>query len=116
MIYQEERIVCLIDGDGNIFSANYLSRGIHGGNEAAEIITQVIQQKFPPDLKRPYRLHVWIFLNKKGLRTTLESCGLKTAAFNLGDFIRGFNQSSRHFMMVDVGGAKEAADHKICGM
>ncbi|KAI0091838.1 hypothetical protein BDY19DRAFT_563372 [Irpex rosettiformis] len=114
----EKRIVCLVDGDGNIFSPQYLSRGMQGGNEAAETITQVIQEYFPPDVSRPYRLHVWVFLNKRGLRTTLEGCGTtrNTSAFNLGDFMRGFNQSSRHFMMVDVGAAKEAADHKICAL
>ena len=41
--------------------------------------------------------------------------GLLSAKSKFEEFTLGFNQAAERFMMVDVGGAKEAADAKIKG-
>lgn len=45
----------------------------------------------------------------------LGRAGLLDATANLEDFVMGFNQAAERFVMVDVGGAKEAAHAKIKG-
>ncbi len=111
------RISCLIDGDGNIFSTHYLVKGIQGGYEAAEALTQLVHRYFPsgPGQKK-HTLQVWVFLNQQGLRKTLAECGNMAAALNFDNFVRGFNQASRLFNIVDVGAVKEGADRKMTGV
>jgi len=63
----------------------------------------------------PYQLCVYIFLNKRGLCDAYSRFGFPQAKAKFEDFMIGFNQATERFMMVDVGGAKEAADAKIKG-
>ena len=46
---------------------------------------------------------------------TFGRVGLLTAKTKFEEFTLGFNQAAERFMIVDVGGAKEAADAKIKG-
>lgn len=63
----------------------------------------------------PYQLWVYIFFNKRGLGEALGRSGHVTSRLKLDDFVVGFNQAAERYLMVDVGGAKEAADAKIKG-
>ena len=54
-------------------------------------------------------------MNKRGLMDTFGRVGLLSAKTKFEEFTLGFNQAAERFMMVDVGGAKEAADAKIKG-
>lgn len=62
-----------------------------------------------------YQLWVYVFFNKRGLMDTFGRVGNVLAKMRFDDFIMGFNQAAERFLMVDVGGAKEAADAKIKG-
>lgn len=64
---------------------------------------------------KQYQLWVYVFLNKRGLMDTFGREGMGSLKSKFEDFIWGFNQASERFLMVDVGGAKEAADSKIKG-
>ena len=63
------------------------------------------------------KFHLWVYLfyNKRGLLETFGRVGLSAAKLKFDDFIIGFNQAAERFLMVDVGGSKEAADAKIKG-
>ncbi|CAL1701466.1 unnamed protein product [Somion occarium] len=106
----DRRVICLIDGDGAIFSLVQVAKGQAGGQTAAAKLTESIRQYLPSD---HYQLSVWVFLNKGGLLETLRKCGKEDARRNLEDFIKGFNQAADRFLMVDVGSGKEAVDAKI---
>ena len=108
------RIVCLIDGDGYIFHRKYLTRGADGGVDAAKHLTRLVQGQLFFQLEKPYKLHVLVFLNRRGLSRALHHSQIcETTVFE--EFIQGFNQSSHHFAIIDVGPMKEAADVKIRG-
>ncbi|KAH7887873.1 hypothetical protein F5I97DRAFT_1863705 [Phlebopus sp. FC_14] len=109
----EKRVVCLLDGDGSIFSADLMNRGQEGGLEAARMLTEKIHQhlSFEHGYEQ-YQLWVYLFYNKRGLLETLNRVGLATVK-QFEEFTMGFNQAAERFAMVDVGGSKEAADAKI---
>lgn len=89
-------------------------RGADGGVDAAKHLTRLVQGQLFFQLEKPYKLHVLVFLNRRGLSGVLhhsQICG--TTVFE--EFIHGFNQSSHHFAIIDVGPMKEAADAKIRG-
>lgn len=62
-----------------------------------------------------FQLWVYVFYNKRGLADTFGKAGLLTVKRNFDEFVLGFNQATERFLMVDVGGAKEAADAKVKG-
>lgn len=105
-------ILCLIDGDGNIFSSDLLRQGKAGGRLAATQLTRGITEYEPST-----RGQVWltVYCNKTGLLDVLRRHN-KCTAKEFDDFVLGFNQASPLFSIVDVGGMKEAADAKIRGM
>ncbi|KIP12640.1 hypothetical protein PHLGIDRAFT_131517 [Phlebiopsis gigantea 11061_1 CR5-6] len=109
----ESRVVCLIDGDGCLFSFEQLARGYYGGAHIAKRLTEGLQQFFAAE---QCLFHVWVFLNTRGVSCALHDHGYPEAAANLSNFIHGFNQASHRFMIVDVGPGKEAADVKIRGI
>ena len=45
----------------------------------------------------------------------LERAGYGAEKLNFDEFVGGFNQAGKRFIMVDVGARKEAADSKIRG-
>ncbi|KAF9222090.1 hypothetical protein BS17DRAFT_235498 [Gyrodon lividus] len=110
----EKRVICLLDGDGTIFSADLMNQGQEGGLEAARMLTEKIRQYLSCDhAYEQFQLWVYLFYNKRGLLETFGRVGLSAAKQKFEDFIIGFNQAAERFVMVDVGGSKEAADAKI---
>ncbi|KAI0662803.1 hypothetical protein C8Q70DRAFT_908776 [Cubamyces menziesii] len=111
-------ILCLIDGDGNIFSADLIKQGQAGGRQAAMLLTKGLTDYIasidPTEASVPGRGQVWltIYCNKSGLVETLTGNAVCTAE-EFEAFVLGFNQSSPLFSIVDVGNGKEAADSKI---
>ncbi|TFK89773.1 hypothetical protein K466DRAFT_574615 [Polyporus arcularius HHB13444] len=111
-------IVCLIDGDGNIFSSDLIKLGQYGGRQAAMLLTKGLTDYLssvdPTEASAPGRGQLWltIYCNKSGLVDTLTSNSICTAE-EFEAFVLGFNQASPLFSIVDVGNGKEAADSKI---
>lgn len=113
---QGHRIIALLDGDGAIFNSQIISQGQSGGRYAAQKLSEAIIQHLTSTIgTNHYQLWVYIFLNKRGLLDTFGRVGLLAAKVKFEEFILGFNQAAERFIMVDVGGAKEAADAKIKG-
>ncbi|KAJ7065410.1 hypothetical protein C8F01DRAFT_1125531 [Mycena amicta] len=108
------RIVMLIDGDGAIFSAQLISQGQKGGHAAAQRLSDETKQALVEHYgARAYHLWVYVFLNKQGLLNTFRRSGLFALNNKLDEFVAGFNQATERFLMIDVGGMKEAADVKL---
>jgi hypothetical protein len=105
----------LIDGDGAIFDLDLIAQGQEGGHKAASILSEGIMKRLP-NQNGHQQLWVYVFLNKRGLSDTFHRLSEHQAKLKLDDFMIGFNQSTERFIMVDVGGAKEAADAKIKGL
>ncbi|KAH9946643.1 hypothetical protein B0H21DRAFT_778993 [Amylocystis lapponica] len=111
-------ILCLIDGDGNIFSQDLITLGQVGGRQAAMLLTKGLTDHLasidPSDAATPGRGQVWltIYCNKSGLLETLLGNNVCTTE-QFDAFVIGFNQASPLFAIVDVGSGKEAADSKI---
>lgn len=79
-------------------------------------MTESVRHRLAPDLgHQKFHLWVYLFYNKRGLLETFARVGLSAARQKFDDFIIGFNQAAERFLMVDVGGSKEAADAKIKG-
>nr|GAT51386.1 predicted protein [Mycena chlorophos] len=110
------RVVMLIDGDGAIFSTQLIAQGHKGGHAAAlrlaDFTTQTLIENYG---QRAYQLWVYVFFNKQGLLTTFRRSGLASVTGKFDEFVIGFNEATERFLMVDVGGAKEAADAKLKG-
>ncbi|OBZ79299.1 hypothetical protein A0H81_00772 [Grifola frondosa] len=110
-------ILCLIDGDGNIFSSDLITMG-QAGRQAAMLLTKGLTDHLasidPADVSTPSRGQVWltIYCNKSGLLDTLINNEICTAE-EFEAFVLGFNQASPLFSIVDAGSGKEAADSKI---
>uniref|UniRef100_A0A4Q2D3G1 DUF7923 domain-containing protein n=1 Tax=Candolleomyces aberdarensis TaxID=2316362 RepID=A0A4Q2D3G1_9AGAR len=105
------RLVVLIDGDGAIFNLDLIAQGQAGGHRAALMLSEGIMRHLPN--RNTHQLWVYVFLNKRGLSDAFSRFSGQQARLKLDDFMIGFNQSTERFIMVDVGGAKEAADAKI---
>jgi hypothetical protein len=105
-----------LDGDGAIFNPQLISQGLSGGHSAAQRLSDAITHHLTLTVgTNHYQLWVYIFLNKRGLMDTFGRVGLLSAKTKFEEFILGFNQAAERFLLVDVGGAKEAADAKIKG-
>ncbi|KZV99633.1 hypothetical protein EXIGLDRAFT_724636 [Exidia glandulosa HHB12029] len=106
-------IVCLIDGDGTVFSQKYLVSGQYGGRQAAQTLHRNLLESIDAE---PARTHAvvcaTVFCNRRGLRDTLLRAGICSAQ-QFSDFWVGFTQAVNMFQMVDVGPGKEAADAKL---
>lgn len=108
-------LLCLIDGDGNIFSQDLLASGHTGGRQAAMLLTKgLTDYMVDVDAGSSGRGQVWltVYCNKTGLMDTLVNNGICSAS-EFEAFVLGFNSASPLFSIVDVGGGKEAADAKI---
>lgn len=110
-------ILCVVDGDGNIFTESLLSLGQEGGRIAAQLLTKGIAEYLINENVQPRgRFSFWVtlYFNRRGLQETLASHGICTA-HEFESFLLGFSQASPRFMLVDVGYGKDAADVKIKG-
>jgi hypothetical protein len=110
--YMSTQIVCLIDGDGFIFTPELLCQGQQGGRIAARTLAESIRAHLHSEIEQ-LDLWVYIFCNKRGLVEALARAGHPDAKTHFDDFVIGFNQAGERFLMVDVGSGKEAADAKI---
>lgn len=116
-------VLCLIDGDGNIFSPDLILQGKQGGHHAAHLLTKgimdyLLEKDMNSDATSSImgRAQLWVavYLNKSGLQDTLTARQICTPE-QFETFIIGFNQASPLFSIFDVGYGKEAADTKIKG-
>ncbi|GBE77914.1 hypothetical protein SCP_0107960 [Sparassis crispa] len=110
-------VLCLIDGDGNIFSPELITLGQAGGRQAAMLLTKGLTDYLSNTESAEAasgRGQIWltIYCNKSGLVETLTNHSLCSAE-QFEAFVAGFNQASPLFSIVDVGNGKEAADAKI---
>ncbi|KAH7916318.1 hypothetical protein BJ138DRAFT_1132080 [Hygrophoropsis aurantiaca] len=106
----EPRVTCLIDGDGTIFSPDLIILGQEGGFAAAGKLREEVEATFTNE---SFQFWVYLFYNKRGLLDTFSRAGLVLAKQKFEEFMMGFNQAAKRFVMVDVGGSKEAADAKL---
>jgi hypothetical protein len=114
---QGSRVICLIDGDGSIFSNELIADGQAGGHLAAKRLSDATAHYLSSNCAiNQFQLWVYVFFNKRGLLETFGRAGLPLPKAKLDDFVLGFNQAAERFLMVDVGSGKEAADAKIKGM
>ena len=111
-------MLCLIDGDGNIFSPELVSTGHTGGGQAAHLlnrgITQHLKTLTGTSTKNP-QIWVTIYCNLTGLRDTFINYHHCTVE-QYNAFIDGFNMAAPLFSIVDAGSSKEAADTKLKGL
>ncbi|KAI0043196.1 hypothetical protein FA95DRAFT_1546637 [Auriscalpium vulgare] len=108
-------LICLIDGDGTIFSEELWRLGTNGGRQAALMLTKgITDHAASADKGVASRCQTWlsIFCNKSGLMDVLLRNSICSIA-QFEDFLQGFSQASPLFSVVDVGNGKEAADAKI---
>lgn len=105
-------MTCVIDGDGTIFLPRLLSQGRSGATEAAKTLSDAVRGLVDG---REVDISVYVFYNRKGLTDAMSASGLSEACDGFDDFVVGFNQSCRRFLMVDVGSGKEEADAKLRG-
>jgi hypothetical protein len=111
-------VMCLVDGDGNIFSPELVSTGHTGGAQAALLLNRGIMENLKalegPSTKSP-QIWLTIYCNLNGLRDTFinhHHCSME----QYNAFVEGFNKASPLFSIVDVGSSKEAADTKLKGL
>lgn len=102
--------LCLVDGDGCVFSRQYLVDGEKGGKEAASDLKQALVKQFGGSGS----YCTMLYMNMCGLRDYLVASNVCTAA-DFEGFVTGFNRSTELFSIVDCGRGKEAADAKIRG-
>jgi hypothetical protein len=115
---QDPLILCVIDGDGNIFTQSLLAQGQHGGRQAAQHLTKGIAEYLSnEDVHIFGRLSFWVsvYFNKAGLMDTLSAHNICTRE-QFEAFLVGFSQASPRFLLIDAGHGKEAADAKIRGV
>jgi len=108
-------VMCLVDGDGNIFSPELVSAGHTGGAQAAHHLNRGIVEHLKTLTGTPTKNpQIWltIYCNLSGLRDTFLNFHHCTVE-QYDAFIEGFNMAAPLFSIVDVGPSKEAADTKL---
>ena len=103
----------MIDGDGAVFDLDLIAKGIPGGRDAGLQLEKGVTEYL--HTQEGHQLWAYVFLDKHGVTKALRYSPKPEAAGTLSDFMVGFSQASQRFMVVDVGGEKEAADAKITG-
>jgi hypothetical protein len=99
----------------SIFAHDLIMDGFKGGERAARKLGDALRK----DAVHHSRVHrrvqpqvrVYSYLNRKGLDTHVHD---KTLV-KWQQFVIGFNTAGHGFYIVDVGGAKEAADNRVRG-
>ncbi|KZT65986.1 hypothetical protein DAEQUDRAFT_758990 [Daedalea quercina L-15889] len=108
-------ILCVIDGDTNVFSPALLKQGMQGGRQAAQDLTKGIAEFLSQEEVQIFgRLSFWvtIYFNKRGLVNMLRDEGI-CGPDQLEAFMTGLSQASPRFLLVDVGPGKDGSDVKI---
>ncbi|KAH9938530.1 uncharacterized protein B0H18DRAFT_1134244 [Fomitopsis serialis] len=114
-LLKDPLILCVIDGDMNIFSPMLLAQGLQGGRQAAQELTKSIAEFLSQEEVQVFgRLSFWvtIYFNKRGLVNMLRDEGI-CGPEQLEAFMSGLSQASPRFLLVDVGPGKDGSDVKI---
>ena len=114
---QSPLILCVINGDENVFPKSLLIQGQTGGRQAAQSLTKAIAEYLAnEDLQVLGRLSFWItiYYSKRSLLDLLLDNDLCTAE-QFEAFLSGFSETSPRFTMVDVGFSKGATVAKVMG-
>ncbi|KAF2024785.1 hypothetical protein EK21DRAFT_77906 [Setomelanomma holmii] len=109
-------VVILIDGDGMIFTDEYLRRGEAGGRHAASQLYSAVSEyvdERTTDVPLNVRIVCRIYANARGLTEVLLRKGIIDDKSVFEDFTRGFTRGKSMFDFVDVGSGKDRADEKI---
>lgn len=96
-------VVMLIDGNKMLFTDEYIRGGQQGGQAAALILREVMNDwapRFVVSLGKEFQLSVKIYANFQDLATRLVKAGIINSPFMFEDFARGF---SAIYDLVDVG-------------
>ncbi|KAF6761355.1 hypothetical protein DFP72DRAFT_38500 [Ephemerocybe angulata] len=104
-------VYVLIDGDGCIPTPQYFNEGngYDGGRKVAEVIVTTILEYYEGVLD--YRLSIYLFFNREGLRRALRASGEYIVA-NFDRFWEGF-QAPGLIFVVDTGETSQSADEKL---
>ncbi|GBE79330.1 hypothetical protein SCP_0205280 [Sparassis crispa] len=108
-------ILCVLDGNANIFSQSLLAQGQQGGRQAAQELTKKIAEYLSQEEVQVFgRLSFWvtIYFNKRRLLNLVLGEALCTAD-QLEGFLSGLSQASPRFLLVDIGQGKDDVDVKI---
>ncbi|KXL46403.1 hypothetical protein M433DRAFT_88094 [Acidomyces richmondensis BFW] len=109
--------LCVLDGDGAVFSDYLYSTVKDGGAEAAHLLHTELKNQlktiYPDCNVSDWSIVVQVILNLHGLGTKLASCNMIVNPAELVSFGRAFGQAHPLFSFIDVGTGKERADHKI---
>ncbi|KAF2190134.1 hypothetical protein K469DRAFT_657856 [Zopfia rhizophila CBS 207.26] len=115
-IERDPFVMILIDGDGMIFSDDFIKEGEIGGRKAAATlqtaILDYVQREVdtvPTDVKVVCR----VYANIKGLAEVLVRAGIVEEIGLVEEFTRGFTRGKTLFDFVDVGPGKDRADDKL---
>ena len=114
---QSPLILCIINGDENVFPKSLLLQGQTGGRQAAQSLTKTIADYLAnEDLQVLGRLSFWItvYYDKRSLLELLLDNDV-CAAEQFEAFLSGFSETSPRFTMVDVGFSKGATAAKVIG-
>ncbi|PVF95524.1 hypothetical protein CPB86DRAFT_572919 [Serendipita vermifera] len=107
--------ICLLDGDGCIFTEDLLRQGCEGGREAARRLLAGLTENLHATCKRlppNPQIVVMVFSSRTGLEWALTRNGTCTAK-EFTDFLDGFVSAHPLISVIDVGSGKEAADTKL---
>ncbi|KAK0626776.1 hypothetical protein B0T14DRAFT_534862 [Immersiella caudata] len=105
-------VLVLIDGDGLLFSENYIRQGVEGGKRAAYALRSAILQQCGEHASG-IEVIAKVYANLAGLAKAMRRDGSLDNEMDLKDFSLGFSQGKATFDFVDVGHGKERADNKI---
>ncbi|KZT12842.1 uncharacterized protein LAESUDRAFT_808368 [Laetiporus sulphureus 93-53] len=111
---QNPLVLCVIDGDANVFNPSLIAEGHKGGRLAAQELTKGIAEFLAQEEVQVFgRLSFWVtvYLHKRGLLSMLQSENI-CSADQFEAFITGLSQASPRFSIVDVGPG-DGADVKI---
>ncbi|KAJ6099177.1 hypothetical protein N7467_000712 [Penicillium canescens] len=112
---REPFVVLLLDGEGIIFKDEFLQLGEQGGRNAAKQLWTSLQGYVTANLSTitEPKIMTKIYLDVKGFTEACSRGGITLEASAIGEFIRGFNESTSFFEIVDVGTGKNKAHDKI---
>ena len=110
-------MICLIDGNGAVFSPILMNQGHKGGVGAATTLSKAIADFLATSHGlNKIQLSIYVFLDRKGLVEAFKAMHPRVLKEDFDEFIIGFNQSANRFLMVDVGDGKKAAVAKMKGL
>ncbi|KAJ6629143.1 hypothetical protein B0H10DRAFT_1988088 [Mycena sp. CBHHK59/15] len=116
---QDPLILCVINGDENLFNASLLAQGQQGGITAVKLLTQTIATHLGAEGVQIFgRVSYWItvYFNRGELIDRLTGNNIfrfACSATQSETCIKGFSQSSPRFCFVDVGYGMDGTSLKM---